>query len=93
MLSKTSLTALFMIGLMFVQQKKPKLADTYQLQVLFKDISCMLESFCASFSCNPMSCSGCSVLHGVNHNRKMQFLGNLSIIIPTKKVLVLSYRC
>ena len=30
----------------------------------------MLESFCVSFSCNFMSCSGCPSLHGVNPNNK-----------------------
>ena len=28
----------------------------------------MLLSFCASSSCNSMPRSGCSALHGVNHN-------------------------
>ena len=30
----------------------------------------MLYTFCASFSCNSMSCSGYSALHGVNPNKK-----------------------
>ena len=34
----------------------------------FKQISCMLQCFCASFSCNSMPHKGCSALHGVNPN-------------------------
>ena len=34
----------------------------------FPRISCILWSFCACFSFNSMSRSGCSVLHGVNPN-------------------------
>ena len=30
----------------------------------------MLQSCCASFSCNSMPHNGCSALHGVNHNKK-----------------------
>ena len=32
------------------------------------DFSCMLGSFCASFSCNSMPCSCCSAVHGVKPN-------------------------
>ena len=40
----------------------------FYLQVLLKQISCMLSSLCISFSCNYMPRSGCSALHGVNAN-------------------------
>ena len=42
---------------------------TYDLSE-FKSCGFMLQSFCASFSCNVMPCSGSSVLHGVNSNYK-----------------------
>ena len=38
------------------------------LWVPFKQISCMLSSFCPSFSGNCMTHRDCSVLHGVNSN-------------------------
>ena len=38
------------------------------LWFLSKEISCILLSFCASFSCNTMPCSSCSVLHGIDPN-------------------------
>ena len=48
----------------------PELTDIFQLEVLSKQISYMLLSCCASFSCNSIRRSGCSALHGVNHNLK-----------------------
>ena len=45
-----------------------ELTDIFQPQVLSKQISC--ASFCVSFSCNSMPCSGCSALHGVNPDLK-----------------------
>ena len=45
-----------------------ELIDIFWMQVLVKQISCMPQIFCVSFSCNSMPCSGCSVLHGVNSN-------------------------
>ena len=46
---------------------------TYDLSE-FKSCGFMLQSFCASFSCNVMPCSGSSVLHGVNSNYKKKEL-------------------
>ena len=43
-----------------------ELTDNYELEVLSKEISYMLWSFCTSFSCNSIPCSGCLALHGVN---------------------------
>ena len=45
-------------------------ADIFSLLDLSKQISCMLEHFCDSFSCNSMPSSGCPALHGVNPSFK-----------------------
>ena len=47
-----------------------ELRDIFLLYVLSKQISCILWSFCASFSCNSMPFSGCSALHVLNPNFK-----------------------
>ena len=39
-----------------------ELRDTFYLQVFSKRIYCLLQSFCTSFHCNSMPCSGCSNL-------------------------------
>ena len=49
-------------------------------------ISCMFQSFCASFSWNAMPCSGCSALHGVNPNLKKHGIsGSLWYVTCTYK--------
>ena len=59
-----------------------ELTDTFYLQVLFKQISCMLQSFCTSFSCkSSIPRSGCSALHGVNPIKQSKEL--VIILCPT----------
>ena len=45
-----------------------ELTDIFRLWVLSEQISCVLQSYCASFSCKSIPRSDCSALHGVNHN-------------------------
>ena len=40
----------------------------FTMYLLCKEISCMLQLFCASYSCNSMPCNGCSASHRVNPN-------------------------
>ena len=42
----------------------------------------MPSSFCVSFSCNSMPCSGCSTLHGVNPNFNISISISISIYLP-----------
>ena len=45
-----------------------ELKDTFSMQFLSTQISCMLPSFYASFSRNSMPRSSCSALHRLNPN-------------------------
>ena len=47
----------------------------------------MLQSSCASFSCNSMPRNGCSALHGVNHNKKKDIV-HFKVIFCEKWILI-----
>ena len=51
------------------------------------DVARMVYSFCLYFSCNFMPFSGCSALHGVNHNFKKMFYKRVGepLPLPPKK--------